>query len=62
MKVKCWIEKWEYEKETRETENLHFLYVDELSKAITERNELNRKLQTVEYRIAKLCELLQNEE
>lgn len=58
MKVKYWIEKWECEKDEKEIENLHFLYLDELSKAIYERNELIKKLQTVEYRIEKLSELI----
>ena len=58
MKVNNWFEKWEYEKDENENENLRLLYIAQLCKLNEERKELVKNLQSLDYRIEKLSELI----
>lgn len=58
MKVNNWLEKWEDNKEESENDNLRMLYITQLSKLLDERKEIVKKLQSLDYRIEKLSELI----
>lgn len=58
MKVNNWLEKWEDNKEESENDNLRMLYITQLSELLDERKEIVKKLQSLDYRIEKLSELI----
>ena len=58
MKVNNWLDKWEDNKEESENDNLRMLYITQLSKLLDERKEIVKKLQSLDYRIEKLSELI----